>query len=427
MGNGVNEPITPAVRARRPRSIRRRRSIAEELHTVAQQIIAERSVDDVLASVLCAARKVFGTLTANIFLAEQTELFPHRCLTVCTAGQPQWDDPAAVPPREIAEAVQRTGQPVIVTDPGRSQRFEGVSALRGTYAAVPIRHGDDIIGVLLVNWEEHRQPGRDDLHLLETLAAYGAIAIANARLRAHDLEARLEAEKAHRRMRQFLGMVAHDLRAPLGVVATSLELLKECDPANMADVEQDLRPATENAIRRIQRLIDDLLGAARISEGRFYVRPFPMDLVDVAKRVIEQYKNASAIHEIVLDAPDQLTGEWDPDRIAQLLTNFLSNAIKYSPEGGEVRLTITPAGNEVIIQVSDQGIGIDRERSPLVFEAGVRLNQDPEHEGLGLGLYIARAIAESHGGRIWVESQLGQGTSFYLALPLKRDALPVHS
>ncbi len=397
---------------------RRQRLIAEELHGIARHITSEPSLDEALAAVLRAAEKLFGATSASIYLTDQSEIFPNRRFTTRHTGEPHWDERGVVRPGGATARVLRTGQSIVVGNaPAGGGSSRPASTRPGTRAVIPIRHGQRTIGALLVNWDEYRYCSQVDLRLLETLAAYGAIAVENVRLRERDATARQEIEEARLRLQQFIGMVAHDLRGPLGVVATSLELLRDNRRRSRAGIEQHVLPATENAIRRMRRLVDDLLGAARIGAGRFHVRPFPMDLVEVARRVVEQHQATSELHRLILEAPDELPGEWDPERIGQLLTNLISNAIRYSPDGGDVRVSVIPRADEVIIQVTDQGIGIRPDEEHLIFEPFLRLQHDAESEGLGLGLYIAKAIAEAHGGRIWVASEPERGTSFFVALP----------
>ncbi|MBX6770492.1 MAG: GAF domain-containing protein [Chloroflexi bacterium] len=398
---------------------RRQRIVAEELHTIAQHITGSRSLEEALAAILQAAEKIFGAVSASILLPESPEGVPHRRFTTRHTGIPHWDDHAAIRPEGLTRTVLQTGRTVVVedirADPHLRQTYRDD---RQSFAAVPISHGGRAIGVLFVDWRERRSLGSPDIRLLETLAAYGAIAIENARLHAREREARREAEEAHRRLRQFIGMIAHELRGPLGVVATSFELLRT-SRRRTGEVERRVLPATENAIRRMRRLVDDLIGATRIDAGRFHVRPFPMDLVAAAGEVIALFQGTSAAHRILLDAPPRCEGEWDPERIAQLLSNLISNAIKYSPDGGEVRVSIghTPDTGDVLVRVSDQGIGIPPEKLGLLFQPFSRLDPDGSVEGLGLGLYIARAIVEAHGGRIWAESTPGAGSVFSFTLP----------
>ena len=403
-------------------SERRHRLIAEELHRAAQEITAKPSLDEVLAAVVHSAEKLFGATSVSIVLVEEGENLQYRCFTTRQTGEPHWDE-QSLDDAPALRSVEQTGQSVVAQTPAVDPLtpHSGESA-PGTCALIPMRRGDMVPDVLIVDWSDRRTCGPSELRLLETLAAYGAVAIENARLRSRDKAARLETEEARLRLQQFVGMVAHDLRGPLGVIATSLELLRDSPRGHRAGLDQYVLPATENAIRRMRRLVDDLLGAARIGAGRFQIRPFPMDLVDVANRVVDQIQTTTQIHRLELDAPDRLDGEWDPERIGQLLTNLVSNAIKYSPDGGDVRIHITRSDQEVVIQVSDQGIGISPEQTPLLFEPFIRLGHEPETDGLGLGLYIAKGIVEAHGGRIWVESEVNLGTSFFVALPVVNDS-----
>ncbi|MGH2457941.1 MAG: ATP-binding protein [Chloroflexota bacterium] len=397
---------------------RRHRLIAERLHIVAQRITAEENLDDALAAVLRAAESLFGAVTASILLAEHQETVPNRRFTTRHTGQPHWDDHVRVRPQGVTMRALRTGESVLIGDT-RVDPYarEAVKETVGAYAAIPIRYGERITGVLFVDWDKPRGSQPTGLGLLEMLAAYGAIAIEHARLRTRDKALRLETEAARDRLQEFLGMVAHDLRGPIGVVATSIELLRESRHRTRADVEQHILPATENAVRRMRRLVDDLLGAARIGSGRFHVRPFPMDLIDIARRIVEQQQTPSGLHRLVLEAPERLEGDWDPERISQLLTNLIANGIKYSPEGGEIRTVISPGTDEIVIKVTDHGVGFDPAQSSLLFQPFVRLSHEPDTDGLGLGLYIAKAIVEAHGGRIWVESQVESGSTFFVALP----------
>jgi signal transduction histidine kinase len=123
-------------------------------------------------------------------------------------------------------------------------------------------------------------------------------------------------------------------------------------------------------------------------------------------------------HHLVLEAPERLVGNWDGGRVGQLLANLVSNAIKYSPAGGEVRVALDCIGGEACVRVSDQGIGMSPDQIERLFQPFTRLYRGQEIHGLGLGLYISKAIAEAHGGRIWVESRPGQGSTFTVTLPL---------
>lgn len=230
-----------------------------------------------------------------------------------------------------------------------------------------------------------------------------------------------EAEAARQQLQDFLGMVSHDLRSPLTSLLGYTQLLETQLDQPSPDILRRAIPAMENAVRRITRLADDLLDAARIGAGRFTVRPAATDLAEIARQVTAQHQATVREHRIVLDAPERLDGMWDRERMGQVLGNLISNALKYSPADREIKVTVREGEDAVSICVADQGLGIPAEELPSLFQPFSRLPSGRLHDGTGLGLHITQAIVEAHGGRIWVESAEGEGSSFHITLP--RNAL----
>src|SRR5579885_283396 len=175
---------------------KRHRLIAERLHLVAQRITAEENLDDALATVLRAAESLFGATSASILLAEHQESFPNRRFTTRHTGQPHWDDHVRVRPQGVTMKVLQTGESIRVEDARNDPYALGaIRDVQGSYAAIAIRHGPRVTGVLFVDWDEPRGSPPSDLRLLEMLAAYAAIAIEHARLRTRDKTLRLETEE----------------------------------------------------------------------------------------------------------------------------------------------------------------------------------------------------------------------------------------
>jgi len=226
------------------------------------------------------------------------------------------------------------------------------------------------------------------------------------------------AEQAHRRLQEFLGMVTHDLRNPLAAMLGSLQLLSRRVAQLTPARQQKMLLSIEAAANTMRRLVDDLREASNIGAGHFAIQRARLDLVEVARRVIDLHQATAPSHRLVLEAPERLAGSWDGGRISQLLANLISNAIKYSPTGGEVRVAVARIAGEACVRVSDHGIGMCPDQIEQLFQPFTRLYRGQEIQGLGLGLYISKAIAEAHGGRIWVESELGQGSTFIVVLPL---------
>jgi signal transduction histidine kinase len=225
------------------------------------------------------------------------------------------------------------------------------------------------------------------------------------------------AEQARRRLQEYLGMVSHDQLQPLTTLLLSIELLRR-PGTGLPEAARDTVDDIESAAHRVLRLSQDLMDAARIGAGRFAVRPVETDLVPVIREVLDLKRQTTNVHELMLEAPGRLEGRWDRERLGQLVANLVANAISYSPAGGRVLVSVAQVGDEVVVAVSDQGPGIAPERVGQLFLPFTRLDEDRSADGSGLGLYIVKAIAEAHGGRVWVDSAPGRGSTFSVALPL---------
>lgn len=178
----------------------------------------------------------------------------------------------------------------------------------------------------------------------------------------------------------------------------------------------------ERSLVRMQQLIDDLLDVSRIQAGKLAIRPEPCQLQPLCQQVIEEL-GATTARELLFDAPaEPIDVEVDVDRISQVLTNLLSNALKYSPPECPVTLNLRQERDEAIFAVRDQGSGIPDEELPHIFDRFYRVPgvevKSGSAVGLGLGLYICREIVERHGGHIWAESTPGLGSTFSVSLPM---------
>jgi len=253
-------------------------------------------------------------------------------------------------------------------------------------------------------------------------AAYYEGILQELQTRTDQLEARTaELEEEGQKRQEFISMVVHELRGPLTAMSGFTQLLarriargESCDP--------DITERIQSQIARLERLVGDLADVSLLGSGQFKIAPERCDLVTVARSVVEEQQLSTAHHRLILEAtPRSIIGEWDSDRIAQAISNLVSNAIKYSPGGGEVKVSMGLQDGEAWIDVSDQGIGVAAQDIPQLFEPFSRPYRERKIKGTGLGLYITKGIVDAHGGRIWVDGQEGKGSTFHIALPLKRS------
>jgi signal transduction histidine kinase len=252
------------------------------------------------------------------------------------------------------------------------------------------------------------------------LLATGFLAILLSRQRCEAARRAQEADESRQRLQQFLGMVTHELASPLTTIIGHIGLLARSADGTRPAAEQRRLLVIQKSASQMRRLIGDLRDAAQIGVGRFTVRSVTMDLVAALREVVETYQPTAPKHRLELQGPARLEGAWDPVRLKQLFDNLISNAIKYSPEGGRIRVSISRCRSVAVVLVADQGTGISANQASQLFIPFSRLSQHQAIEGTGLGLYIARAAAEAHGGSLQLVSEYSGGAAFRVVLPSDR-------
>ena len=218
---------------------------------------------------------------------------------------------------------------------------------------------------------------------------------------------------------EFVSQVSHELRGPISPIFGYAELLIE-QKASPETVERYAKVIQEGA-GRLQRLVDDLLDLSRLESGRYRLQREPVTIGELLDRCVRELRHLSTRHAIVLEAPADLpTVEVDGDRISQVITNLVTNAVRYSPNGGEIRLRGADHDGAVVISVTDRGIGIPPDRIGRIFEKFYRVDNPTTRAvgGTGLGLAISRELVEAHGGSMWVDSTPGVGSTFSFTLPV---------
>jgi PAS domain S-box-containing protein len=251
-------------------------------------------------------------------------------------------------------------------------------------------------------------------------AAHAEAARRNEQL--HQLNVQLEsalalAERSTRVRDDVLAIVAHDLRNPVHTILGAAGVV-EIIPAGVSH-DRHVH-MIQRAARRMERLISDLLDVASIEGGTLSVRGAPVDLTLVVSEVTELLESQARERSIKVSSevePGIPVIIGDHDRLMQVLSNLLGNAIKFTPEGGNIRVRVSRPDDQVVVSVADSGVGISATDLPHVFDRFWRA-RDSSAKGAGLGLSIAHGIIEAHGGKIWAESELGVGTTMTFALPV---------
>jgi len=244
----------------------------------------------------------------------------------------------------------------------------------------------------------------------------------------HELEMRnAQLHRAYEELKEldqlksdFVSMVSHELRSPLTNISGAIELMLEQEELSDEYVRIMLGVVGEQTERLI-RLVKGVLNVSRIQAGRLYLDRRALHLMPVLERVMTSLRATTVFHWFELPTTSKWPPVWgDEDRIEEIFFNLLDNAIKFSPSGGSIVIAMEVTGGEITISITDPGIGIPAEKLDGIFQKFHRLDSEDSREtyGHGLGLYITKALVEAHGGRIWVESVEGEGSTFSFTLPL---------
>ena len=330
-------------------------------------------------------------------------------------------DLAEVQLYSTAEAVAAARQDMT---PANRRAFEaslGDDASAVSAICLPLFTGEVKVGSLMLE-NRHRANGfvPEDLPFLQALADLIALSVENARLR-RELQLTTSLEEANRLKAELLSTLAHEMRTPLtSIKGYSTALLME-EATFSPETQQEFLIIIDEECDVLQDLIHDLLESSIIDAGLLRLEPQPVRIPRLVQEVIDDMTHRAGDYRFLVDfVVDFPLIDADPQRISQVLRNLLDNAVKYS-RGGLVVVRGEVNEEEVVISVADQGVGIAPEHLNRLFEKFFRIESGLGRHvvGSGLGLPICHTIVESHGGRIWAESKLGEGSTFYFTLPLE--------
>jgi signal transduction histidine kinase len=428
----LTRPISDSALLARIRSALHTSQVQSELQRRNEQLSALTQIMDAANSTLdlreLAQRVIERALVVTPIVSASIWLYEHDMLE-CLAQHPAVAAPAhterwPLQPdtplgrvigtglAEFAEVAPRSGEPTSAAQPS---------------AILPMIVKDTLIGAFVFSIRTGAPIPLNERAVFSAIATHVAVAIHHAQLYQQAERQRQELQAIDQQKDEFISITSHELKNPMASIKGYADLMLRRSAKNPDDPNRKGLEIISQQVSRMTKLLDQLLDVSRIGMNRLQIERRPADLAVVARRAVDELRATTENHELQLElqgAP--LLGVFDEARISQAIGNLLSNAIKYSPNGGVITVRVAGIGQgdqrEALIAVSDQGIGIPVADRDHLFERFFRAsNADASFPGMGLGLFITRGLVARNGGRIWVESTEGQGTTFYITLPLEQS------
>jgi signal transduction histidine kinase len=287
--------------------------------------------------------------------------------------------------------------------------------------AMPMAHHDRVVGCITVTRNRPGEFPPETIDLLRAFATQSALAIQNARLFSEIEDKSRQLEAASRHKSEFLANMSHELRTPLNAIIGFSEVLIQRMFGPVNDKQDEYLRDIHVSGQHLLSLINDILVLAKFEAGRMELAGADFDLPAAIENALTLVRERASRRGIALErVVDPALGviHADERKVKQVLLNLLSNALKFTPEGGRIDVEAARAGGAALISVRDTGVGIAPEDHAAVFEEFRQVGKSRGVEGTGLGLALSRKFVELHGGRIWVESELGRGATFRFTLPL---------
>ena len=321
---------------------------------------------------------------------------------------------------DLPGTVARTRLATLAAGPEEVARFPWVAGRElSTSMCAPLVAGGELIGTLILSAGRERRFGEYDLRLLMLFAEQAAVAISNAQAYKRERESVSRLADLDRLKTDFVATVTHELKTPLTSLLGYAQILRKRATELKPEQREEFFTIMAKQGERILRLIEELLQSSRLEAGAPKLRREPLDMKAIAGELEKELSSMSRSHDLEFTVPDKDLGLYgDATAIEHILTNLLENAIKYSKPDTTIRFSVEELGTEVHIKIADEGQGIEPEDLPFIFERFRQAQGNGKtRNSVGLGLYIVRSLVNAHGGRVWADSKLEQGTTFTVALP----------
>jgi signal transduction histidine kinase len=410
------------------RSVDELRALGE----VGQTVSSTLDLETVLTRIVSHAVQLSGTdggaiyeydETSEEFLLRATHHMEEELIAALRANPPRLGDGVVGRAAVSREPVQI---PNILEEHTYAPRMRQMLERFGFRAslAVPLLREERIIGGLVVRRKSIGEFHPEVIELLKTFATQSVLAIQNARLFREIEDKSRQIEAANRHKSEFLANMSHELRTPLNAIIGFSEVLGERLFGELNEKQAEYTEDILTSGRHLLSLINEILDLSKVEAGRMELELTSFDMPLAIENARTFVRERAIKHGIKLDVNiDERLGDYfgDERKIKQILLNLLSNAVKFTPEGGRISIDARQLKGSVQISVSDTGIGIAPEDQARIFEEFRQVGSNHEHqsEGTGLGLTLAKKFVELHGGTIWVESEVGKGSTFTFTLPQK--------
>jgi signal transduction histidine kinase len=384
-------------------------------------LAARTDPHEVFDMILRSAVQLFGKGSASLYTWDEEAGVLRLAENFDPAGRMP-DDAVLRPGEGVIGRVFETREPLVVTD---YQTWEGrtsVGQQTGLRAclAVPLLRSGRALGALGIrSYDPNVEYTEDDGRMLGLFADQAAAALTTVEAFARQRQAVEQLERLNRAKSEFVSIVSHEFRTPLTGIQGFSEMMRD-EQLSIEEMREYAGDINKDS-QRLNRMIDEMLDLDRMESGRMTIHPERMDLNAVLDEAVNRVRPNAPNHTLLLDLQSDLPSiHGDRDRLTQVASNLLNNAVKYSPTGGRITVKSRAEGDAVRIEVRDEGLGIPPEALETIFERYSRVDSQATKDipGTGLGLPIVRQIVQLHGGRVWAESELGRGSVFHVTLPL---------